>query len=47
MSGKSHNDLWEFSSDNDIDPEAARENITKKSEDKQGTASYKSLPATR
>ena len=47
MSGKSHNDLWEFSSDNDIDPEAARENKTQKSEDKQGTASYKSLPATR
>ena len=39
MSGKSHNDLWEFSSDNDIDPEATKENITQKSEDKQATAS--------
>ena len=47
MSGKSHNDLWEFSSDNESNPEATKENITKKSGDKQGTASNKSLSVTR
>ena len=45
MSGKSHNDLREFSS-GDEGLEATNENKTQNSEDKQGAVSCKSLPAT-